>query len=1042
MASSSAPSSLRPAGSRLRRLLRALRPALALGVPILAAHCGFGGFDAPPLPDPFLTSFTADKVLLTAGDSTSLTAVFGYGLGTVDQGVGAVASGVPKAVTPQDNPTTYTLTVTAPGGTVLTRALTIQLVDPPQPPVISGVPDVVAPGATGLTATVPDQPGCTFTWTLDKGTIAAGGKSRTVTFSAAPFGQLVLTCTATNAAGSAATSAPLIRQLGGPTIKAFSVSPTGIAAGQSATLSYDFTGGTGVITPGDTSVEPDRPGTLQVDPDTTTTYKLTVTDRLDRFDQKSVTLAVGPAPEIARFTASPRMLGPGASTSLTADFTAGPGVSASVDQGVGPVLPGQARPVGPLQHSTTFTLTVAAGGAPSVATARVLVGSLASLAGTASGEGSLDGALGAARYRDPAGLVRDRDGNLVVADTGNHTLRRVLRTGVVETLAGAEGVPGSADGLRGQARFNHPAGLALDPRTGNVFVADTDNDVIRVVTPEGLVTTLAGRAGEAGAVDDVGTAARFNLPTGLAVTADGAILFVADTGSHTIRRIFTDTTSVATLAGDAAAAPGCVDAQGAEARFHGPTGLAWNGAGQALYVADTGNNNLRMVNLVGGVQTLAGDVDGQPGAGDGTGTAARLRAPRALALDAAGDLFVADAGNHTLREILPGWVVTTVSGLAGQPGSANGAGSAARWWGPAALAFTAGGSLAAADTGNDTLRELDVGTFEVITFSGLAPAPGAADGTGAAAGLRRPKAAALGSDGNLYVADAGNHTIRRITPAGAATRFAGTSQLAGRADGPALQASFDAPEGVAVATDASGAVIVYVADTGNHTVRMIRNGQVSTLAGTPGAAGDADGPALDGASFRAPAGVAVAGNGDVLVADTGNHLVRKIRDGLVSTLAGIAGRAGAADGYADEATFSAPRGLAAAGDGAVIYVADTGNHTVRVIEDGKVRTLAGSPGQAGAVDGAGAAARLNGPAAIALDRLGNLLVAETGGSTIRQVTPDGAATLVIGDPVRSGFAATALPGQLPPPRGLAVDPDNDNLYITVHDAVLKVDFTQ
>ena len=104
--------------------------------------------------------------------------------------------------------------------------------------------------------------------------------------------------------------------------------------------------------------------------------------------------------------------------------------------------------------------------------------------------------------------------------------------------------------------------------------------------------------------------------------------------------------------------------------------------------------------------------------------------------------------------------------------------------------------------------------------------------------------------------------------------------------------------------------------------------------------------------------------------------------------------------------------------------------------------VAGSPGQAGAVDGAGAAARLNGPAAIALDRLGNLLVAETGGSTIRQVTPDGAATLVIGDPVRSGFAATALPGQLPPPRGLAVDPDNDNLYITVHDAVLKVDFTQ
>jgi DNA-binding beta-propeller fold protein YncE len=181
----------------------------------------------------------------------------------------------------------------------------------------------------------------------------------------------------------------------------------------------------------------------------------------------------------------------------------------------------------------------------------------------------------------------------------------------------------------------------------------------------------------------------------------------------------------------------------------------------------------------------------------------------------------------------------------------------------------------------------------------------------------------------------------------------------------------------------------------------------------------------------------------VYVADTGNNAIRMIGpDGTVSTVAGDPGRTGAVDGAAGgpAVAFTRPGGVTASADGRTLYVADTGNHLVRVIRGGAVSTLAGSAGVPGSQDGAGAAARLNAPAAIALDGSGNLYVANAGSSTVCQITPAGAVTTILGNGTLSGTLTGPLPALIAPPHGIAVDQPTSDIYITIDDAVMQVDF--
>jgi sugar lactone lactonase YvrE len=325
------------------------------------------------------------------------------------------------------------------------------------------------------------------------------------------------------------------------------------------------------------------------------------------------------------------------------------------------------------------------------------------------------------------------------------------------------------------------------------------------------------------------------------------------------------------------------------------------------------------------VSTFAGQAE-QGGYADGTGTEAEFRLPNSLAADSAGNVYVADTANNTIRKIDPDGVVTTIAGLPGSHGSEDGPGTSARFWAPFGIAVDGAGNVYVADTGNNTIRKISPDGI-VSTIAGSAGHPGSADGLAAGARFRNPWGVAVDTNGNVYVADMSNDTIRKIHTDGQVVTVAGQAGTTGSADGFGTNAWFNNP--FALAVDAAGNI--YVADSGNNVIRKITPGRVvHTLAGLPGNAGSTD-ASTDTARFWNPQGLAVDSAGNIYVADTGNNTVRKITPmGEVTTLAGLPGVSGTTDGVGSTARFNAPGGVAVDPAGN-IYVADTSNHTIRKI---------------------------------------------------------------------------------------------------------------
>ena len=357
-------------------------------------------------------------------------------------------------------------------------------------------------------------------------------------------------------------------------------------------------------------------------------------------------------------------------------------------------------------NSSTITVTTSA---PAVITTPL---TMSTLAGQPLTSGSADGTGTGARFYYPSGVAADNAGNLYLADTDNHTIRKIVAsTGVVTTLAGLAGASGIADGTGTSARFNSPSGVAVDG-AGNVYVADTLNHTLRKVTSTGAVTTLAGHAGVAGNSNGTGTAALLNAPEGLAIDS-GSNLFVADTNNHTIRKVVPSTGVVTTVAG-LAGNSGSGDGLGSAARFNFPSGVAVDGTGN-LFVADTENHTIRKILSSGSVSTVAGLASSSGGA-DGTGSAARFDSPSDLAVDSVGNLYVADTDNFTIRKVVVSTgTVTTLAGLAGTSGSADGSGAEVRFFMPSGIAVDGSGNLFIADTNNDTIRLGLLPTAPVIT---------------------------------------------------------------------------------------------------------------------------------------------------------------------------------------------------------------------------------------------------------------------------------------------------------------------------------------
>ncbi len=313
--------------------------------------------------------------------------------------------------------------------------------------------------------------------------------------------------------------------------------------------------------------------------------------------------------------------------------------------------------------------------------------------------GSSDGTGIAARFYYPSGVALDTGGNVFVADELNYTIRKVTPGGVVTTLAGSAGVWGSTDGADRLALFGLPAGLAVD-NSGNVYVADRRGNTIRKVHPAGVVTTLAGIAFNQGYIDGTGTEARFSQPYAVAVDNFGNV-YVADCYNNAIRRV-TSGGFVTTLAGGPKS-PSGIDGTGSEAGFNWPKGVALDSDGN-VYVADTYDYTIRKVTAEGVVTTVAGSA-GVCGSTDGTGGTALFNLPRGVAVDSAGNVYVADYGNDTIRKVTAAGVAMTIGGLAGVQGTADGIGPCARFYNPGGVAVDAAGNLYVADLYNHRISK-------------------------------------------------------------------------------------------------------------------------------------------------------------------------------------------------------------------------------------------------------------------------------------------------------------------------------------------------
>jgi sugar lactone lactonase YvrE len=742
--------------------------------------------------------------------------------------------------------------------------------------------------------------------------------------------------------------------------------------------------------------------------------------------------------------------------------------------------------------------------------------------------GHNDGTGSSAQFYRPYGVAVDFLGNAYVADTMNNTIRKITPAGVVTTLAGTPGVAGHADGPGAAASFISPQGIAVDSQ-GNLYVADYYNSTIRKINRSGNVTTLAGTAGNYGGSDGLGSSAQFNYPSGVAVDAAGNV-YVADTFNSTIRKI-DPSGNVMTLAGS----PGVLgsnDGRGSAARFGLPWGVAVDAAGN-VYVGDSTNNEIRKIDPSGNVTTLAGTPS--PGFADGVGNTAQFEFIGDVVVDCAGNVYATDLNNNTIRRVTPAGVVTTVAGIPGESGGANGTDRYARFNGPVGLAVDGAGNIYAADTENCTIRlgvptvvapvaivsqpqgtTIEAGQDAVIQVAVTGTAPlqfqwemrafGSANwadlaDTGEFSGTTTESLALMGGTGGLDGAQfqclvsngvsgtttvpvtltvnylspielqSNNETVVAGQPVcfsvgvsgnpapgflwqmstdGGSTwtdlseggPFSGTHSanlLIGTATVAMSGEQFrvTAANGLGSVTSAAATLIVTPLGVGAAVVY-----DFVTIAGSAGTSGSTDGIG-SAAKFNGPLGVATDIAGDIYVADTNNSSVRKITPtGVVTTLirsSSIENNPTGLGSYSGpDAVFYGAYGAAVDNVGSV-YVADS--YTIDKVTPGGAATIvAGSEGNYGTADGTGSAALFDNLSGIAMDRAGNMYVADTSSCIIREMTPAGVVTTLAGSPNAPGSAdGTGASARFQYPWGVAVD-GAGNVYVadSLNDTVRKI----
>lgn len=640
-------------------------------------------------------------------------------------------------------------------------------------------------------------------------------------------------------------------------------------------------------------------------------------------------------------------------------------------------------------------------------------GMLAVIAGDGTRGFSGDGGPAfSAQLMSPSDVASDRSGNLWIADSGNHRIRLVTPDGVIRSVAG-DGTAGfSGDGGPAlSAQLNAPAGVAVDD-AGNLFISDSANHRIRRITPDGVISTVAG-TGTSGFSGDDGpaTAAQVNRPWGITLDAAGS-LWIADSANHRVRQV-TPNGVIRTVAGNGTAGFSGDGGPATLAKLAVPSDVVVDSAGN-LFIVEFGNWFIRKVTPAGVISWVAGDWEGS------------LVEPVSVAVDAAGNLLVADSGNNRIKKIDPAGVMTTVAGR--ERGGFNGDGgvaSSAELHLPGDVATDSQGNLFIADTGNNRIRKVTpAGIISTVAGSGTGGGFSGDGGPANAAQLMGPNGVAVDAQGNLLIADTINHRIRKVTPGGIITTVAGSGLGGFGGDGgPATVARLSYPQDVAV--DAQGNL--FIADSGNGSIRKVTPaGIISTVAGTGRQARDftGDGGSATSSALRYPTSVAADAQGNLFIAEFYLSRIRRVAsNGIITTAAGIGATGFSGDGsFAIDAQIGSPWGVAVDGAGNLLIADYSSNRIRKVTPNGIITTVAGV-GTAGFSGdfGPAASAQLNLPQAMTVDAEGNVYIADTWNYRIRKVTTHAGPVLTldptqyrVGDSwsVKVGYGAPNTPARL------------------------------
>ena len=669
-----------------------------------------------------------------------------------------------------------------------------------------------------------------------------------------------------------------------------------------------------------------------------------------------------------------------------------------------------------------------------------------------------------APFMGPLDMAEDANGNLYISSPDLHVIRKVDTNGKITTFAGTGGQAWDGDGdLATKALFNGPHGLAFDA-SGNLYVADRNNHVVRKIDTNGIITTVAGKGGDSGFSGDGGaaTSAQIREPYDVVFDAAGNMYI------STYRRIRKVDTSgiISTIAGDGGESYRGEGGLATSATIANPANMVFDKSGK-LYFADFGHHVVNVIDTDGKIYTVYGVGDAS---GSSDNDPKRLNTPFGVAyhnwkVDARNEdeelLYIMDYQNHVIIQLqLPSGGSTNAQRyieadiLWGSEGDAGFDGDGDSNWDETArfnqienmiTSFSADAvGLKAvyhiSDYANHRVRKIvEEETFANNTDASSMSTVAGADiynGTNIAANTARlyvPRNSAFDKNGNYFVADQGLHIIRKIDTNGIITTVAGTPGVSGFSGdgGAATSAKLNNPRGVTV--DSQGNL--YISDSQNHRIRKVdTNGAISTLAGDGSEAHAGDGGASTSAKINFPYQITVDPSDNVYFADYSNQRIRKIdTNGTITTVAGNGTRGYEGDGnQATSAQINNPLGVTVDASGN-LYIADTGNHVIRKVDtSGNISTLAGSLDGYGYNDGSGGGAKFSNPSTLATDSKGNVYVTDSSNNRVRKITPGGTVSTVVGNGNRGyenseNFAA--LTSGIASPYGIAIDA-NDNIYVS------------